>query len=171
MSEEFVRKQMYACTRCRKIFETKEEVLAHYRDVHEFGEKYSGKYFVSKDENDKIVGRVCNLLDNPNACLALEMFAIDATQNSTYTTNPRAKIPPWYEGSVAISTNQSVTYMTPEDFEKRFKIVTPEVAKEYLNLLLIKVGYTMLAHDSRFNNFRDLLEDKEYRYKGDDNGN
>lgn len=155
MSENFVKKQVYECSKCKRLFDSKEEFNEHYETMHNKMEKYEGAYIVSKD--GKQIGRV------------LARF----TNRSFMTILFSMSIQPFYSPFGEVQSISKFRYpMRIEDLEKKFDVVSKEVFKKQLEEKFIEVGYASLkSYPSMREILSDLTKKDEYRLKGDDDGN
>ena len=152
MTEEFVKKQVYECTKCNKCFDTKEQVIKHCKDVHEIREKYVGKYFISRNEDKNLIGVVDNAPHDVSE-LYIHTFEICFSEARNFAP------------LTTITSNQTAGYIPIEVFEENYTIVSIDIAKDFINQMLIKIGYEMLKGDYKFRAFRDLLKDGDCRLK------
>ena len=162
MTEEFVKKQVYVCNKCGRWFDTKEQVSTHYKDVHKVGEKYFGKYFVSKDKDKNLIGVVDNISRDASE-LHIHIFEMSFSEARNLALFD-ISIPPFGTYTIS-SSNQTTSYIPVKLFEERFTIVSFDIAKDLINQMLIKIGYEMLKGDYKFRAFRDLLKDRDCRLK------
>ena len=155
MSEKFVKKQVYECSKCKKLFDTKEEFNKHYDAVHNKMDKYEGAYIMSKDGNE--IGKVLTRFTNLSFMTIL--FSV-STQ-------------PFYSSFGEVQTISKFRFpMRIEDLEKKFDVVSKEVFKEQLEKKFIEVGYSSLkSYPSMREILSDMTEKDVYRLKGDDDGN
>lgn len=155
MSDKFVKKQVYECAVCKKLFNSKDEFNEHYASVHDMADKYVGSYFISK--NGKYVGKVLRFEPLEKR---LNISMISATTQTGFFAD-------------TLMTTYSRMSTPIKNFDERYKIVTPEVAKEHLKERFITSGFASLRHNSSlFRDFPEILDDDEYRLKVvDDDGN
>ena len=155
MTDRFVKKQVYECSKCGRQFDSKEDVNAHFDEVHEFADKYLGSYIISNDE--KYIGKVVDTSFTKSNNLFIEVFTIG---------QPRWNI----FGDVRNSYVMRYA-ITLKEFERDFKIVPVEVIWEILNKRFIREGYESLKANSTIKtDFREIFSGV-YREKGDDDGN
>lgn len=154
MSDKFVKKQMYECSKCGKIFSSKDEVSEHYDKVHDFKEKYLGAYIMSND--GKFVGKVIREDYTRDEALVIEIFRFGSASkflSSVYST---------FATRYAVSS---------DELESNFKIVSSEIVREHLAELFIETGFKALKENTTIGrDFKELFE-TEYREKGGDDGN
>ena len=173
MSEEFVRKQMYACTKCGKTFESKDDVIKHYNLTHTFAEEHMGEYFISNggSEIGKVIEAPANYYINGSekSALFVHMFflrtsdAIDFTRHYFFGEK-RSSFP-------TLSVSVSRVFIPIEYFQEHYKFVSVDVARAQLDKNLAEQGRIFIRKSIPCG-FVELLGNEEYRLKGvDDNGN
>lgn len=158
MTDLFVKKQVYECSKCGALLNSKAEFEEHYEKMHNF-DKYLGAYVISKDE--KYVGRIDQkpaVLDN---MLMVHVVKISLSQQKEMNISflPSFLAPNVYSRSYA---------MTPAEIDTRFTIVPLEVAKDHLESQFIKIGYGLLKDRTP------IIEgflDSPIKEKGDEDGN
>ena len=154
MTDRFVKKQIYECSKCGRQFDSKDEVNEHFERIHEFADKYVNAYIISNDE--KYIGKVLDTSLMKMNNLIIETIRFE-TRNSlfgeTHTT---------FVGRKTISA---------DDLERNFTIVSIDAIREYLEKKFVSIGYAQLrANDTIKKDFTELFT-SDYREKGDDDGN
>lgn len=172
MTEEFVKKQVFECTKCGKTFETKEEVIEHYSITHTFAEKHMGEYFISNNGSEigKVVEAPANYYINGDkkSALFVHMFflrtsdAVDFSRHYFFGEK-RSSFP-------TLSVNASRVFIPIEYFQEHYKFVSIDVARAQLDKNLAEQGRIFIRKSIPYG-FVELLGDEKYRFKGDENGN
>lgn len=156
MSDKIVRKQIYECSKCGKVFDSKAEADEHYEKVHNFMDKYSGSYLLSK-KDPSIIGKVLRFYSSRDRTFVVTVFRLSGRGM-------------WY-----VMRDLGVAQkflMTAEEIEREFTVVTADIAKNQLDENLRKWCYDNLKRNMVLAcDFSELLSDGAYKKKGDDNGN
>ena len=135
MSDLFVKKQVYECSKCGALLNSKAEFEEHYEKMHNF-DKYLGAYVISKD--GKFVGRIDQKPAPLDNMLMVHTVKISLSQKEiNIGFFPSFLAPNVYSRSYA---------MTPAEIDTRFTIVPLEVAKDHLESQFIKIGYGLLKN-------------------------
>lgn len=153
MSDLYVKKQVYECSKCGALLSSKEEFEKHYEKVHDL-EKYYGAYVISKDRGD-YVGKIKEMPSKDN------MLVVDI-----------AKISGAYGGLLpGFAPNVFArTYVMPlEELNMHYAIVPLEVAKATLEDSFKKIGYDMIRNIVPFAD--DFINSPVKEKEGGDDGN
>lgn len=157
MSDLFIKKQVYECSKCGALLNSKAEFEEHYEKMHNF-DKYLGAYVISKD--GKFVGKIDQKpapLDNMLMVHAVKISLSQREMNLGFF--PSFLVPNVFSRSYA---------MTPAEIDTRFTIVPLEVAKDHLESQFKQIGYELLKGKTPI--IEDFL-DSPIKEKGDEDGN
>lgn len=157
MSDLFVKKQVYECSKCGALFNSKAEFEEHYEKMHNF-DKYLGAYVISKD--GKFVGRIDQKPAPLDNMLMVHMVKISLSQKEiNLNFFPSFLVPNVFSRSYALS---------PMEIDIRFTIVPLEVAKDHLESQFKQIGYELLKGKTPI--IEDFL-DSPIKKKGEEDGN
>lgn len=153
MTEKFVKKQVYECSKCKKLFDSKEEFNDHYENVHTIADEYIGAYVLSKKGDT--FGKVIKPSAVTPDCVVVDFFGLWVR---------------WTTFGVTNYTSKNRILMKASTLKEKYTIVPPEVFKKKLEEKFIEFGYAQLKADPAIvMDFGDILSDGEYREKGDEN--
>lgn len=159
MSDLFIKKQVYECSKCGALLNSKADFEEHYEKKHNL-DKYLGVYIISKD--GKYVGKIdqkLSLIDSTP--LLVHAVKISLSRNEMgIGFLPQILVP-------------NVVYrryaMSPAEVDARFTIVPLEVAKEHLESQFKQIGYELLKDKAPIYLVEDFLN-SSIREKGDEDG-
>lgn len=152
MSDLYVKKQVYECSKCGALLSSKEEFEKHYVKVHDL-DKYYGAYVISKDECEGYVGKIANMPTRSNN------LVVDVVRVIGCSRGPSVFAPHLFARAYE---------MPLEQLNARFTVVPLEVAKSALESQFKKAGYQMIRNIVPF---ADDFIDSPIKEKGGDDGN
>ena len=155
MSDLYVKKQMYECSKCGALLDSKAEFEKHYDKVHNL-EKYCGAYVIAKD--GKYVGKIAQT-PLSDGRMSIEVVKITTSGFNVSTSF----LPPLITPNV-VSRKYA---LASDEIDNFFTVVPLEVAKEHLESQIRNIGYDLLEGKVSFvKDFRD----GPIKEKGDEDG-
>ena len=160
MTEKYIRKQMYECAVCGKVFTTKDDFNEHYEKSHAGAEKYQGKVLVGDVKGLKVFA-VWTHKDNAHDCNCFKML-IPGFRN----VDSLSKL---FSFGVLNYTYYDGVRLTDDEIKRDFTIMEPDVAQEELRSVIYDNFITdMKKNPPRYNDFKILFEGADRR-KSDGN--